>query len=92
MINRLYYSIYHNLVMAYRFHVPSDKREHVHKELYKYLVSEGKLVIAEYFNRMRERRIDADYFLQKAIDTRSGDKMLQLHARIVEQMERDAPF
>ena len=56
------------------------------------MILEGKLVIEEYFNRMRELRVDADYFLQKAIDTRSGDKMLQLHARIVEQMERDSPF
>jgi uncharacterized protein (UPF0332 family) len=92
IINRLYYSIFHNLVLAFKFHVSSDKKEHIHKELYEYLISEGKNTIAEYFNRMRETRVDADYFLQKTIDSRVGDKMFWLHGKIAEQLEKDAPF
>ena len=92
IINRLYYSIYHNLVLAYQFHVSGDRKEQVHKELYQYLIAENKTAIAENFHRMREIRIDADYFFQKEMNSKFCDKMVWLHDKIIEFLEIDAPF
>jgi len=92
IINRLYYSIYHNLVLAYLFKILQDRKEHVHRELYQYLISERKLAIAEYFNRMREIRIDADYFFQRKMDSAVCNKMTWLPEKIIEHLEKDVPF
>jgi hypothetical protein len=78
--------------MTYRFHVSSDKKEHVHLELYRYLIAENKAIIAQHFNLMREMRIDCDYFFQKTTDSKLCDKMFRLHDKIVDHLEVDAPY
>jgi len=79
-------------VLAYRFNVSGDRKEQVHKELYQHLITENKTINADYFHRMREIRIDADYFFQKEMNSKFCDKMIWLHDKIIENLEIDAPF
>ncbi|MBN2153427.1 MAG: hypothetical protein JW839_18375 [Candidatus Lokiarchaeota archaeon] len=91
-INRLYYSIFRNLCLYFpEFQIKVEERQVIHQKLFHFLNGNGHINIARKLARMREKRVQADYFFKEKVVKRAFLEMIEDHDAIIEILEKLKP-
>ena len=88
-INRLYYSIFHNLALHFHFRFTSVEEKMIHSAIQSKLKMRNLDAIASMLEEMRLSRVDADYHLNKSVKRTDFEEMLEYHQTIIERLEYD---
>jgi uncharacterized protein (UPF0332 family) len=88
-INRLYYSVFHNLALHFHFRFTSVEEKMIHSAIQNKLKMRNLDAIASVLEEMRLSRVDADYHLIKSVKRTDFEEMLEYHQTIIERLECD---
>jgi uncharacterized protein (UPF0332 family) len=89
-INRLYYSIFHNLALHFHFRFTSFEEKMIHSAIQNKLKIRNLDAIASMLEEMRLSRVDADYHLNKSVKRTGFEEMLEYHQNIIDRLEYDS--
>ena len=89
-INRLYYSIFHNLASHFHFRFSSFEEKMIHSAIQNKLKMRNLDAIASILEEMRLSRVDADYHLNKSVKRTDFEEMLEYHQNIIDRLEYDS--
>jgi len=91
-INRLYYSVFQNIMLSFpEFKVKEQEKQVIHQKMLVFLNDIKQFNIARKFARMRELRVQADYFSNTKIQKKDFLEMLEDHDAVIEILEEFKP-
>ena len=82
-INRLYYSVFHNIVLFFRFQFTSLEERAIHAAIQEKLIIHDHDAIANILEEMRLLRVDADYRLTVLNTKPRCERMKSYHDSII---------
>ena len=91
-INRLYYSMFQNVQRYFpEFRIKENEKAIIHQKLLMFLIEYAGGSLGDKFTKMREFRVQADYYHDLKVRKNDFEKMLQLHDAMIELLERARP-
>ena len=90
VINRLYYSAFHNIVLFFRFQFTQVEERAIHAAIQEKLIIYDHDAIANRLEEMRLLRVDADYRLNVQNTKSRCERMKSYHDSIIELLATNA--
>lgn len=90
VINRLYYSAFHNIMSFFRFQFTRLEERAIHDAIQEKLIIHDRDAIANLLEEMRLLRVDADYRLTVQATRSRCERMKAYHESIIELLATNA--
>lgn len=90
VINRYYYSAFHNIVISFRFQFTQREERAIHAAIQEKLIIYKHDVIANLLEEMRLLRVDADYRLGNQISKHQYIRMKAYHDILIDHISTNS--